>query len=662
MPALTSSKIAAVNAIKRKTLSVAAAIGARKLVIPRGPRNPRGTRSPHVRFVIETKGAANLAAVRKVVTKVLRGPDTIASGVSWQKRRLIVPSAGAGAVQVNAAFDVRFLFPGTDPRDQRFKLANFVVLTLPIDPLSAKKQLGGGTGSLYDLAYTIRDAGKFVRVDPEIPSKGWRTERVPPPPPVQAPGSGGPGPGIPTSGTPGIIAFSSGPTLEPIDHAWNLRKINMPASDHALNNGGAGIRVGQVDTGTRDHPECNGIYAPVAEHGCTIDGEDDPTDPLPDPPLDQPGHGIATASVLASRGGFEDFSVSSGRPSAIGTTNPDAETDNGEVTGVANKCIVVPVRSVSSVFLNVSNINLAEGVWHCIQQNVHVITISVGGLCHPWLERVISFAVFNNIIVVAAAGQTWPWVTAPALYPDCIAATCTTKSPEDAIMDEPMRAARGKEIDIAAPGFPIWCADANRSRGNFVGPSAGTSFAAPTVAGAAALWLRHHGPAALLQRYQNGPKLAEVFRNLIQSTARVPNGWNTSESGAGIIHITNLLNAALPAGGAVAGTDWSNYDASSEEDILRSQLGNPNQNVFLAALARLFNSTVAEVTARMDEFGTEVMSLLATAPGAFDELKSAVDAEAQAAQDAAQEAVDNVVDAVTDFCSDVAGTVMGWFD
>jgi subtilisin family serine protease len=286
--------------------------------------------------------------------------------------------------------------------------------------------------------------------------------------------------------------------------------------------------------------------------------------------------------------------------------------------------------------------------------------MSIGGLAHPWLERVISFAVFNNIIVVGAAGQVWPWVTAPAVYDDCIAATAST--PTDVVMDSPMRAARGRAVDIGAPGSPIYCADANRARGNFISASSGTSFAAPTVAGAAALWLVRHGRDALIQQYQGGPKLAEVFRRVIRSTARVPPGWDTNESGAGIIDVTAMLNAPLPAAASVVSRNWANYDAASEEQILATQLGSPNQNAFLAALARLFNSTVAEVEERLQEFGGEVMTLLETTEGAFEELKNAVEAEAQAAQEAAQEAVDNVVDAIGDAASDVAGTAMGWFD
>lgn len=654
---MTPKQIAAIKAAKLRIETAATRLAGLTPLLPNKKRNPRGTRRPNLRFVIETKTAAKLDEVRKAVGKVLGGSGVLAQGVSWSGRRLTAPGGLRPGLRVGAAFDVRFMFPGADPSDQRFKLANFVVVTLPIDPLDAKRNLGGGTGCLYDLAYAIRDAGNFVRVDPEIPFKGWQTEPSPIP---QAPGVQPPAGG---TGGGSLVAFSSGGSQQaPIDHAWNHRNINMPAMGTALANGGAGIRVGQVDTGTRNHPECDNIYAPVAQHGSTIDGDDDPVDLLSQNPVDAPAHGIATASVLASRGGVAPFSLSSGAPLGIGTTNPSGGTGapNNEVTGIANQCTVVPVRAVSSVFLNVLNINLAEGVWHCIQQNVQVITMSIGGLCHPWLERVISFAVFNNIIVVGAAGQVSPWVPAPAVYEDCIAVTAST--PTDVVMGWPMPASRGTAIDVGAPGSPIYCADANLIRGNFIGANSGTSFAAPTVAGAAALWLARHGQAALIQQYQGGPRLAEVFRHLISATAHVPPGWNTNESGAGIIDVSALLNAALPAAGTVAARNWAAYDAATEEQILATQLGSPNQNAFLTALATLFNTTVAEVSARLQEFGSEVLTLIGTTEGAFEELRNAVEAEAQAAQEAAQEAVDNVVDAISDASSDALGIVMGWFE
>jgi hypothetical protein len=646
MPEMTRQQNVALNAAKLRIKDGATRLGRLTPMLP-DEQNSNGTRQPNLRFVIETSTPARLDDVRVVVRRVLGcpGEPLLPKGVSWSKGsltvtdELVIPN-----LRVGETFDVRFLFPSADPRDQRFKLANFVVVTLPIDSLTAKrelgsvhidpttgKQFGGGDGCLYDLAYAIRSEGKFMRVDPEIPFK-WPS--------------------------------SQQSSQAPIDHAWNHRNINMPPMDTPLAKlvkGGKGIRVGQVDTGTGNHPECANIYAPVAQHGCTIDGDDNSVDPLSQFPFDNPGHGISTASVLASRGSVERFNNGS-----IGTTNPLGGTNapNHEVTGIANKCTVVPVRAVSSV-ANVLGINIAEGVWHCIQQGVHVITMSIGCLGDSWLERVISYAVFNNIIVVGAAGQYIPWVPAPAVYDDCIAATASTSS--DVVMASPP-ATKGPAIDIGAPGFQIYCAAADQRRGNYVGAYPGTSFSAPTVAGAAALWLVKHGRELLIRSYDSdgrGLKLAEVFRYLIRMTARVPSDWNTNESGAGIIDVTALLNAPLPAAGSVPRKNWERYNETTQKQILKTQLGNPQENPFLAALAKFLNSTVAEISTRLQEFGSEVLKLIQTTTDAFERLKTAVETAVETAasgvQEAVQEAIKRVVDEIRDACSVTVSIVMGWF-
>ena len=66
-----------------------------------------------------------------------------------------------------------------------------------------------------------------------------------------------------------------------------------------------------------------------------------------------------------------------------------------------------------------------------------------------------------------------------------------------------------------------------------------------TLAGIAALWLAHHGPAAIKQRY--GGTTQEVFRLLVTLTCRTPPGWDGSRYGAGIVDAKALLEAALPA-------------------------------------------------------------------------------------------------------------------
>jgi hypothetical protein len=641
---ITTARQAAIRDILKRAGDLAAALGERPLVLSGDRPSSDASRSPRVRFVIETRGAADLSRVRAVVAKVLKGQPSLAPGLSWAGRNF-VPGPNLGSVLLRDAFGVRLLFPGADPNDQRFKLANFVVLTLPIDPMLAKRRLGGGVGKLFSLAYALRDAGDFVRVDPEIPAKRWHAPRVPAPPPAPIVGGGGP----PAPGTtplevvtpPGMVIHSSGSLSStgyppaPGDRAWNLRAVRLPQAT----GGGKDIRVGLVDTGTQTHAECADIYAPASDHDCTLDGEESPIDPLPAPGVDNPAHGIAVASVLASRGGFD----------AHNTTGP------GKVTGVASACKVVSVRSIRSVWANISSIDLAEGVWHCVQKRVDVISMSVGGYGLPLLERVISYAVFNDIVVVAAGGQKWPFVPAPALYQDCVAVTATNS--DDKVWNE---AARGNAIDIAAPGYGVYCADIEGGR-ETVHPSAGTSFATPTVAAAAVLWLEKHGREALLQRYQNGPKLAEVFRHLVKGTARVPGGWDKGASGAGILDIGALLRAAPPQAAVVPRRDWSTYDASRERAVLRAMLGAPSESAIDRTLGRLLDITAGEVEERMREYGGEIVKLLETSERAFEDFRKAVEAEAKDRTHDAAQAVEDVVEEVNDFCSDVVGAVAGWF-
>ena len=192
---LTAKQLTAIKAAKTRVTTAASALaGLRPLPSEQEATSRAEPGAPNLRFVIETKGPAKLADVRRVVGRVLGSSGVLSSGVSWIGRRLTVSAGARQALRVSSAFDVRFMFPGADPSDQRFKLANFVVVTLPVDPLDAKKKLGGRTGSLYDLAYAIKDAGNYVRVDPEIPAKPWMRSNVPipPPPPSVPPGQEAP--------------------------------------------------------------------------------------------------------------------------------------------------------------------------------------------------------------------------------------------------------------------------------------------------------------------------------------------------------------------------------------------------------------------------------------------------------------------------------------
>jgi hypothetical protein len=82
-----------------------------------------------------------------------------------------------------------------------------------------------------------------------------------------------------------------------------------------------------------------------------------------------------------------------------------------------------------------------------------------------------------------------------------------------------------------------------------VGQGQGTSFAVAMVAGVAALWLAHHGRAALVAAARaRGETVQTMFRRLLQATAQRPAGWDSSAMGAGIVDARALLGAALDLG------------------------------------------------------------------------------------------------------------------
>ena len=87
---------------------------------------------------------------------------------------------------------------------------------------------------------------------------------------------------------------------------------------------------------------------------------------------------------------------------------------------------------------------------------------------------------------------------------------------------------------LAVPGWPGW---------NVLW--AGT-LGIGLVASAAALWLSYHGRERLLERY--GPEgTVQVFRQLLRDTSRRPHGWATATNGDGILDVSALLLAPLPA-------------------------------------------------------------------------------------------------------------------
>jgi subtilisin family serine protease len=288
---------------------------------------------------------------------------------------------------------------------------------------------------------------------------------------------------------------------------------------------GEGILIGHPDTGYTLHPNVGAGAFDLGKDRDFISNDDDALDPLIAPddspwPMPFPGHGTTTASVMVGRG-----------------------SEEAGIVGVAPGSKVVPLRAVESV-VQLFDSDVARAVDHARFAGCHVVSISVGGKGFFGLRTAIQKAVDSGMIVMAAAGNNVGIVVAPASYPNCLAVAAT--GPDDSPWPE---SSRGRAVDVSAPGWGVhvagyvWEDGAPDAR---VLRSAGTSYAATHLAGVAALWLAHHGPAELRRRY--GPGLQAVFLHQLRTGgSRVPAGWDAAAFGAGIVDAAAMLVAPLPA-------------------------------------------------------------------------------------------------------------------
>ncbi len=265
--------------------------------------------------------------------------------------------------------------------------------------------------------------------------------------------------------------------------AW---KLPSPSGRHR----GAGIVVAHLDTGWTDHRELAGVFDRTLGWDF-VDGDPVAQDPLHHGPLWFPGHGTATASVLASR-----------------------EVDGGTLIGAAPEATLLEFRISRSV-VHLSTRRMAKAILAAVDAGAHVISISAGGLRSRLLRAAVKSATDRGVVVVAAAGNYVGMVVWPAQYPEVIALGATT--PTGAKW---RWSSSGPRVALAAPGGSVDCAQAGGDETR-VHRSSGTSFSAALAAGAIATWLSFHGRDRLLELYRPSG-LAMAARRLLCSSAAGP--------------------------------------------------------------------------------------------------------------------------------------------
>lgn len=228
-----------------------------------------------------------------------------------------------------------------------------------------------------------------------------------------------------------------------------ISQVQAPQSWDASR--GAGISVAILDTGIDyNHPD---LRPNVKGAVSFVPGET---------PLDVNGHGTHCAGTVA------------------------AAINGAGVVGVAPAAHLYGVKVLS----NAGSGNwswLIAGIDWCIQRNIRVLSMSLGGGSAPnALETICNTAFSKGLLLVAAAGNSGPnmnTVGVPGRYRSVIAVSAIDSGNNIANFSS-----RGPEVELCAPGVNVLSCKPGGGYQNMNG----TSMACPHVAGGAAVvWGAH---------------------------------------------------------------------------------------------------------------------------------------------------------------------------
>jgi|GEM_PF-1642025 len=501
----------------------------------------------------ETKDAQPSAALVFAGSTDMRTPDADAADGGEQKKstgtplgvRSITVQLTANADETEIKHAAESVVPAWEVQKLDDELPGFYTLRPPRD-------MQPTVSEAWDLAYRLSGMPGIEQAEPAIRQLPDVPEKTQPPAGVAA---------------AGVIDFVRYFGMQ--DHDVSETKTNAAWSLELIDaekvwtdgNEGLGVFIGHVDTGYTRHPEIlQNIRADLGYD--TWDDDPNPLDDL-DPslwdairskmPVANPGHGTATASVIASPRGWQ-------------TPQHGPEP----VCGAAPRASIIPIRATPSVVIlpTGSLEEVARGILKAVHSGAKVISMSLGS---PWgareLELAVQTALDRGVIVCAAAGNVVlaeSWLTAvtyPAAYPGVIAvAGCDYHG-------RPWRdSCRGKEVVITAPGTDVWRATAEGKGAlwwsNIVystGQGSGTSFAVATVAGIAACWLNYWGGWEQLLKEFGGKgherEIPEAFLACLRqhkaTSVNIPSSkpqdledyphFDSRDFGRGIINVPELL-------------------------------------------------------------------------------------------------------------------------
>jgi type VII secretion-associated serine protease mycosin len=276
------------------------------------------------------------------------------------------------------------------------------------------------------------------------------------------------------------------------DGQWYLKTLDVAAAHKVTQ--GEGIVVAVVDTGVdANHPDLKGNVLPG------VDFYDDKTKGR----VDRRTHGTSMASLIAGHG--------------HGPGNADG------VLGIAPKAKILPITVASTKTEVISPTVVAAGIFWAIEHGADVINVSLNSSSDPQLEAAIKRAYDEDIILVAAVGNSADAIIGwPAKHPGALAVSGTDS--KGGLCSESIPA---EQTDIAAPCEDIVVAVPG---GKYqTGP--GTSNSTAIVSGSVAL---------VRAKY---PKLSayDMFERILWTTKDAGEPGTDENYGWGILDLNKAL-------------------------------------------------------------------------------------------------------------------------
>ncbi len=304
---------------------------------------------------------------------------------------------------------------------------------------------------------------------------------------------------------------------------WSHKAVN---SEYAWNAGifGNGVRVGVIDSGVYPNSDFGSSLAPGYNYG--YDYDIDPTDSVTNTNdiVSGNGHGTLVAGVIS------------------------AQCNDVGAVGLAHRATVVPLRAVKANG-TLYTTEITAAIYGAVDDfDCDVINLSLG-FNNPvqTVRDAISYAIENNCIVVAAAGnytstddKTEEIYKYPAAYEEVIS-VANVMPLEEGGYSISTGSIKNDRIDIAAPGTGIYGPKkhgATDTATDGVCKNNGTSFASPLVAAAAAL------------AKSVDPNMTQSeFSTLITSTANdayvIPGGLGATAWGSGMLDVEAMTKKLL---------------------------------------------------------------------------------------------------------------------